>query len=178
MGTLAITRILPRSISYSPVQVPPYLCPFRAHPLNLAAIPRNPQERDPLAPAGRAACGTPDTPCGFLGDSYVYGTYGFTEAKEKGRDGTPMAGTSRTPREARPSWARGRHPAGVTARRLITKVKTPFFNDLRGMTSLSIRFDSYWEWAARRVPRPSFHFWARVRATGRECEPRIAVTVY
>ena len=41
--------------------------------------------------------------------------------------------------KARPSGATGRHPAGVTARRLVTKVKTPFFNDLRGMTSLSIR---------------------------------------
>ena len=50
-----------------------------------------------------------------------------------------MAGTSRTPCEARPSLARWRHPAGVTARRLVTKVKTPFFNDLRTMTSLCIR---------------------------------------
>ena len=74
--------------------------------------------------------------------------------------------------KARPSWARGRHPAGVSAPGLVTKVKPPFFNDLWGMTSLCIRFDSYWEWAAHRVPRPSFHFWARVRATGRECEPR------
>jgi hypothetical protein len=89
-----------------------------------------------------------------------------------------MAGTSRTPCEARPSWARGRHPAGVTARRLVTKVKTPFFNDLAAITSLSIRFDLYWEWAARGTRRLSFHFWARVRAIGRECEPRVAVTVY
>jgi hypothetical protein len=41
--------------------------------------------------------------------------------------------------KARPSWARWRRAAGVTARRLVTKVKTPFFNDLRAMTSLSIR---------------------------------------
>ena len=29
--------------------------------------------------------------------------------------------------KARPSGATGRHPAGVTARRLVTKVKTPYF---------------------------------------------------
>ena len=84
----------------------------------------------------------------------------------------------RTPREARPSWARGRRVAGVTARRLVTKVKTPFFNDLRGMTSLCIRLGLLLGWAARGTRRPSFHFWARVRATGRECEPRVVVTVY
>ena len=61
--------------------------------------------------------------------------------------------------KARPSWARGRHPAGVSAPGLVTKVKTPFFNDLRGMTSLSIRFDSLGNglhaargtWRARRL---------------------------
>ena len=41
--------------------------------------------------------------------------------------------------KARPSWARWRRAAGVTAPAQVTKVKTPFFNDLRGMTSLSIR---------------------------------------
>ena len=45
----------------------------------------------------------------------------------------------RTPRVVRPSWARGRRVAGVTARRLVTKVKTPFFNDLEGFASLCIR---------------------------------------
>jgi hypothetical protein len=41
--------------------------------------------------------------------------------------------------QARPSWARGRRVAGVTARRLVTKVKTLFFNDLAAITSLCIR---------------------------------------
>ena len=62
---------------------------------------------------------------------------------------------SRVPCEARPSLARWRHPAGVTARRLVTKVKTPFFNDLRTMTSLySPTFRLYYHsLAACRVPR-------------------------
>ena len=58
----------------------------------------------------------------------MYGTYGFTEAKEKGRDGTPMRGGSRTPCEARPSLARGRHPAGVTARGLFARVVDTLFS--------------------------------------------------
>ena len=87
-------------------------------------------------PLGPSHGGTPTT---LVGDSYVYGTYGFTEAKEKGRDGTPRRGGSRVPCEARPSWATGRHPAGYTAPAQVTKVKTPFFNDLVAITSLSIR---------------------------------------
>ena len=46
---------------------------------------------------------------------------------------------SRTPCEARPSWARWRRAAGVTAPAQVTKVKTPFFNDLEGFASLCIR---------------------------------------
>ena len=62
--------------------------------------------------------------------------------------------------KARPSFAAGWTPAGYTARRLVTKVKTPFFNDLRTMTSLCIRFGLLLGWVARGTRRPSFHFWA------------------
>ena len=58
------------------------------------------------------------------------------------------------------AWHAGDTRPGTPHPPKLPKLRPPIFNDLRDMTSLSIRFDSYWEWAAHRGPRPSFHFWA------------------
>ena len=105
----------------------------------------------------------------------MYGTYGFTEAKKRGRGGTPMAGTSRTPRaRLGQAWHAGAGRLGTPHAASLPKLRPPIFNDLRAITSLSIRFGSLLGWAARRVPRPNFQLLgmnasgrARVRAACR-----------